>query len=61
MNSKTEAEFEALKQGFRAGIPSSNQIDLASAEKLFSLLAEYGGPELTGDQKKLEDGTFASN
>lgn len=61
MNSKTEAEFEALKQGFRAGIPNSNQIDLASAEKLFTLLAEYGGSELVGDQQKLEDGTFASN
>ena len=60
MNYKTDAEYETLKAGFRAGIPNSNLINRASAEKLFSLLGEYGGTELVGEYPTLAPGTFAS-
>jgi NitT/TauT family transport system substrate-binding protein len=59
MNVKNDTEFEALKISFRAGIPKSKAIDQAAAEKLFTLLAQYGGNELVGDNPALSPGTFA--
>lgn len=61
MRVKNDAEFEALKAGFRAGIPKSNASDPAAAERLFKVLANYGGEELVGENPALAQGTFASN
>lgn len=61
MRVKNDAEFDALKAGFRAGIPKSNIIDPAAAERLFKVLASYGGEDLVGDNDALAPGTFASN
>jgi len=63
MNAKDDAEFSALKAGFRAGIPSTAPIDPASAAKLLALMIKLGGtdlmgPDLTGDVTTLPDGTF---
>jgi NitT/TauT family transport system substrate-binding protein len=61
MRVKNDAEFEALKAGFRDGIPKSNIIDPAAAERLFKVLANYGGEELSRENPVLAPGTFASN
>jgi NitT/TauT family transport system substrate-binding protein len=59
MNVKTDAEFDALKAGFRAGIPKSLDVNPATAGQLFKVLAEIGGTELAGDKSDLAAGTFA--
>jgi NitT/TauT family transport system substrate-binding protein len=59
MNVKTDAEFEALKAGFRAGIPKSSDVNPAAAGQLFKVLADIGGTELAGDKPELAVGTFA--
>lgn len=61
MNGKTDQDFEALKAGFRAGIPNSDRIDIAGAERLFSVFSEFGGAELIGENMTLAKGTFAFN
>jgi NitT/TauT family transport system substrate-binding protein len=59
MNVKNDAEFAALKAGFREGIPDGAPIDTASAAKFFKLLVEIGGAELIGAGGELAPGTFA--
>ncbi len=59
MNVKTDAEFEALKAGFRAGIPKSPDVNPATAGQLFKILAEIGGTDLAGEKPDLAAGTFA--
>lgn len=58
MNAKTDAQFEALKAGFRAGIPSANPIDLQAASKMLAFMAKIGGPDLVGKAIQLPKGTF---
>lgn len=58
MNAANDAEFEALKAGFIAGIPTSYQVDNASAAKVFALMARIGGRELVGNATSLPEGVF---
>ncbi len=49
----------ALRDAYRAGIPSSfNEADIAAAGQLFSTLVKYGGRDLVGDSAALAPGTF---
>ena len=59
MGAANDAEFAALRDAFREGIPSAsaNQ-DAQAAEDVYSVLVEFGGPQLVGDEKKLSPGTF---
>ncbi len=58
MNADTDAEFEALKAGFRAGIPAPGPVDEAAADRMLRLMAELGGEELVGDMTALPAGVF---
>lgn len=58
MNAKTDAEFAALKAGFRAGIPAPGPVDEAAAARMLDLMARLGGAELVGDMKTLPPGVF---
>jgi NitT/TauT family transport system substrate-binding protein len=58
MNAKTDAQFEALKAGFIAGIPSTGRVDEAAADKMLRLMAELGGEELLGSATSLPEGLF---
>lgn len=58
MNAKTDAQFDLLKAGFRAGIPAPGPVDEAAAGKMLALMAELGGEELIGKATSLPDGVF---
>ncbi len=58
MRAKTQAEFDQLKAGFRAGIPEAEPIDLRSAAAMLRLMAELGGEDLVGKATELPDGVF---
>ncbi|RLJ58898.1 NitT/TauT family transport system substrate-binding protein [Litoreibacter meonggei] len=58
MNAKTDAQFDALKAGFRAGIPDAGPVDEDAAARMLSLMVELGGEDLLGKATKLPDGTF---
>ncbi|MCR6498308.1 ABC transporter substrate-binding protein [Shinella sp. CPCC 101442] len=58
MKASSDAEFEALKAGFLAGIPKRGAVDEKAAARLLALLTELGGADLVGDLKELPDGVF---
>ena len=60
MNAADDAQFEALKEGWIAGIPASQAVDEAEIAKVFDLMSDLGGPELVGDATSLPDGMFVS-
>ena len=52
---KNEAELEALRQGFRAGIPTSSRVDLDDANRFMALIGDFGGQELLGKATAIDD------
>ena len=58
MNAKDDAQFEALKAGFIAGIPSNDPIDEEAADRMLQLMAKLGGEDLVGKATTLPEGTF---
>ena len=59
MRVKSDAEFEALKAYYRAGIPEGwSSAQSASAEKLFGLLVELGEKTLVGGNTKFDPALF---
>jgi len=59
MAAADEAEFAALRSGFRNGIPQSmSPLKVLAAARLWSLLADIGGPDLVGPARALSPGTF---
>jgi NitT/TauT family transport system substrate-binding protein len=58
MNVKTDAEFEALKAGFIAGIPADQPVDEEAAARMLALMADLGGEELIGAATTLPEGVF---
>lgn len=59
MRAKSEAEFDALKSGFRKGAASPFQTDQqADATLLFDILAESGGEKLVGKGVTFDPATF---
>ena len=58
MNAKSDAQFEALKAGFRAGIPAPGPVDEQAAGAMLALMANLGGEELMGKVTTLPEGVF---
>jgi NitT/TauT family transport system substrate-binding protein len=58
MRAEEDRDFEALKAGFRAGIPAPGPVDAAAAARLYALMAELGGAELVGPSPTLPEGVF---
>lgn len=59
MNAGSDAEYEALKADWIAGIPVRGPVDAAAAGKMLSLMADLGGAELVGDASTIPEGLFA--
>lgn len=58
MRAEKDAQFEALKAGFRAGIPAPGPVDEAAADAMLRLMARLGGEDLLGKATALPDGVF---
>ncbi len=58
MRPANEAQFEALKAGFIAGIPSANAVDEAAVARMMQLMIDLGGSELVGEMTELPEGIF---
>lgn len=58
MNAKTDAQFAALKSGFRAGIPAPGPVDEEAADRMLRLMADFGGEDLLGKATELPEGLF---
>jgi len=59
MKAATDAEFEALKAGYRAGIPDPAKAhETAGAVELFQIMKQMGGAKLLGRAQKFDPELF---
>ena len=58
MRANSDAEFEALKAGWRAGIPDPGPVNEDEAAAMLRLMAELGGSDLVGEATDLPEGVF---
>ncbi|MFY9142497.1 ABC transporter substrate-binding protein [Sulfuricurvum sp.] len=59
MHVNDDATFEALKKGYRAGIPKKfTQDEMKEIEKIYTLLEKTGGKELVGNATRLDRTMF---
>ncbi|WP_432449208.1 ABC transporter substrate-binding protein [Aliiroseovarius marinus] len=58
MKPKNDAQFEALKAGFIAGIPGGTEIDTDAVQDMLGLMGELGGEDLVGKATTLPAGLF---
>lgn len=57
---KNPETLDALKRGFREGIPQSwGEAEWEQAKKLFAIIDKVGGSVLTGEKRTFAPGTFA--
>jgi NitT/TauT family transport system substrate-binding protein len=62
MGAPDQATFEALRAGYRAGVPRHwGDAERKDAERLFDVLRSVGGSRLVGDAARLPAGTFWAN
>ena len=58
MRAKTDADFQALVAGFRAGIPAVGEVNGEAASAMLKIMSDLGGEELVGKAKTLPEGLF---
>lgn len=58
MRVKSDAQFEALKAGFRAGIPAPGPVNPQAASRFLEIMRDMGGAALLGPVETLPDGVF---
>jgi len=59
MHVKDDTTFEALKQGYRNGIPKKfTKDEIDDIQKIYSLLEKIGGKKLVGHTKQLDPAIF---
>lgn len=58
MNAENDAEFAALQEGFRAGIPAEGPVDPEAAGRMLAVMGELGGEELVGQATTVPEGLF---
>lgn len=58
MRAKSDADFEALKAGFVAGIPAPGPVNEEEAERMLEVMARLGGEKLVGSATTLPEGVF---
>ncbi len=61
MNADTEAQFETLRDDFRAGIPVDAPVSEEGADALLKVMADLGGAELVGEATELPKGLFLTS
>lgn len=59
MGATDEDTFLTLRDEFRRGVPRSwGDTERADAKRLFSIMADLGGPALVGQSQEIQPGTF---
>lgn len=58
MNAKNDAQFDALKADWVAGIPPEGTPDAGEVAKVLAVMADLGGEKLVGKATTLPDGLF---
>lgn len=58
MNAEDDAQFAALRDDYRLGIPADAPVDEAGADRFLRLMADLGGEELVGGATTLPPGLF---
>jgi NitT/TauT family transport system substrate-binding protein len=59
MKASNDATFNALRDGFRAGIPRHwGEQEQHDADRLFDILYKLGGKQLVGNTTRVTEGTF---
>lgn len=58
MGDPDDAAFAALQAGFAAGTPLPGPVDVAAAGRMLALMADLGGPDLTGGVTTLPEAMF---
>ncbi|SFJ81982.1 ABC transporter substrate-binding protein [Celeribacter neptunius] len=58
MRVKNDAQFEALKAGWIAGIPAPGPVSEEDAAKMLAIMASLGGEALVGKATSLPEGLF---
>ncbi len=58
MNAANDAQYDALREGWRDGIPSGQAVDEDAAARMFEIMRDLGGAELVGDATEMPQGVF---
>lgn len=58
MRAKSDADFEALKTGFIAGIPAPGPVNEEQAQRMLEVMSRLGGEKLVGSATTLPEGVF---